>query len=249
MGFLDFIFSKEKAQERQLEKLRKTLTNMWVQSPERNYAAEQLRNIGTDDALMVLVERFKHTAQNTPYDNEEKVYVYDLLVSMGPVVIEVVKRFVHEEPEKINWPMKVLDDLLTGEEMASYIQSLLAAMDVDYARNPEKKEQLLIRSRNFASHEGLQKEIARFIVDDNEVSRFIAADAVSKHDTDWAAQALRDNLRLEDSGRVLTIVCDKLVETEWKAIDDMEDADELQTVTENIPNAYFLTEEGTLKRK
>ncbi|MEO1271603.1 MAG: hypothetical protein AAFX99_26215, partial [Myxococcota bacterium] len=84
MGFLDFLFSKEKAQEREITKLRKTLTNMWVQSPERNYAAEQLRNIGTDDALMVLMERFKHNAQNTTYDNEEKLYAYDLLVSMGP---------------------------------------------------------------------------------------------------------------------------------------------------------------------
>ena len=70
MGFLDFLFSKEKAQERQLEKIRKTLTNMWVQSPERIYAAEQLRNIGTDEALIILMERFKHTNKNTTVDNE-----------------------------------------------------------------------------------------------------------------------------------------------------------------------------------
>ncbi|MBH23981.1 MAG: hypothetical protein CMH57_05930 [Myxococcales bacterium] len=249
MGFLDFLFSKEKAQERQLGKLRKTLTNMWVQSPERNYAAEQLRNIGTDDALMILMERFKHTAQNTTYDNEEKMYVYDLLVSMGPTVIDVVKRFIREEPEKINWPMKVLDDLLSGDEMASYIQSLLADMTIDYERNPEKKEQILIRARDFASHEGLQKEVARFSEDDNEGIRFIAVDAVSKQDADWAAQALRNNLRIEDSGRVLQIACEKLVETGWTAIDEEEDEQIRADILDNLPNTYLLTEEGALKHK
>lgn len=250
MGFLDFIFDKEKAQERQIEKLRKKLTNIWLQSPERNYAAEQLRDMGTDAALLALMERFKHTAKNTTYDNEEKVYVYDLLVSLGPQIIDVVKTFIAREPDQVNWPMRVLDDLLSGDEMAAYIQELLAGMDVDYERDPSRKEQLILRARELKTYTDLQKEVARFTVDDHETIRFVAVSTVADHDEDWAREALRANLRLEDSGRIRAISCEAIAQAEdWPLLEDPEDAEARAEISANLPNTFFISDEGFLRAK
>jgi len=250
MGMLDFLFDKDKKQERQLQSLRKKLLNMWVQSPERNYTAEQLRDIGTPEAITILCERFKLNTQNTTYDNEEKLFIYDLLVNLGESAIEPVKAVVLEEEQQVNWPMKVLGDLLDRQEMADFLCQLLTAMTIDYTRDPEKKEQLILRASKFSDIEDIQKQVARFLTDDNEGIRFHAANQAVTHDADWAHQALQANLRFEDSGRILQVVCDRFVEKgDWTALEDLADEDARRDLQERLPNRYLLTEEGFLRLK
>ncbi len=249
MGFLDFLFDKEKAQARQVEKLRKKLTNLWVQSPDRNDAASQLFQIGSPEALHALMERFKVQTQNTTYDIEEKTFVYDMLAGAGPAVGDVVKDNVRAEPAVINWQMRVLEDVLPPQDLAAFIQELLSTMDVGYERDPVKKEQLILRSQGYTDYPDLQKEIARFTISDNEDIRFQSVSAVVKRDEEWARDSLRANLRIEDSGRIQSMVCDRMAQKGWTALEDLEN-DELRTeIKEALPPQYHLTEDGLIRRK
>ena len=248
MGMFDFLFDKQKAQSKQIEKLRKKLTNIWLQNPDRNYAAEQLRDIGTPEAITALLGRFKVNVKNTTFDNEEKLYVYDMLVAKGADVIEVIQEHVRNEPNQVNWPMKVLDDLMQGEEMAVFIQDILSGMDVDYERDPEKKEQLILRAQDFAQHTELIIEVSRFTVDDNEPIRFLAVDHCLKRDDDWAIEALRQNLTLEDSVRILNQVCERFVEKKWVAFDGDDEEIRLR-IAERLPREYFLDDENLIQLK
>jgi hypothetical protein len=249
MGFLDFLFDKEKAQERQIEKLRKKLTNLWVQSPDRNDAASQLFQIGTPTALHALMERFKVQTQNTTYDIEEKTFVYDILSGAGPAVADVVKENVRTEPAVINWQMRVLEDVLPSQDLAVFITELLSTMDVDYERDPVKKEQLILRAQTYTDYPDLQKEIARFTVSDNEDIRFQSVSAVIKRDEEWARDSLRANIRLEDSGRIKAMVCERLAKMNWTALDDLENEELAAEIREALPPKYHLTETGHVKRK
>ena len=65
MGFMDFLFNKERAEERKIAKLQKTLTHMYVQAAERGYAIDSLRDIATPEAVQALLARFKENAPST----------------------------------------------------------------------------------------------------------------------------------------------------------------------------------------
>ena len=249
MGLLDFLFDKEKSQARQIQKLRKKLTNIWMQSPDRNDAASQLFQIGSPDALHALMDRFKVQTQNTTYDIEEKTYICDLLIGAGPDIANVVKDNVRNEPAIINWQMRVLEDVLPSQEMASFIQELLGTMDVDYERDPQKKEQLLLRSQTYTDFDDLQREVARFTIDDNEDIRFQSVSAMVKRDESWARDALRANIRLEDSGRIADMVCQRFVEKAWPAMEDVQDETLREEITEALPAKFMLTKDAMIRRK
>lgn len=249
MGFLDFLFDKDKAQARQIEKLRKKLTNIWMQSPDRNEAASQLFQIGTPEALHALMERFKVQTQNTTYDIEEKTFVYDMLAGAGPAIADVVKDNVRQEPAVINYQMRVLEDVLPSQDLAAFICELLEAQDLDYDRDPVKKEQLILRAQNYPDYPELQREVARFCVADNEDIRFQSVSAVIKRDEDWARDALRENIRIEDSGRIQGMVCERFATMNWTAFDDVDDEQRRQEVAKALPPQYHLTDAALIKRK
>ena len=129
MGFLDFLFDKEKGAERTLIKLEKKLTNMYVQAPERQYAVQELREVGTSDAVWVLLQRYNENNPNTTVDIEEKELVFSTLVGMSrdaeADVVGQIKRYVTEKEVKINWPMKALHAILPEDKYVEFIVETL----------------------------------------------------------------------------------------------------------------------------
>lgn len=251
MGMFDFIFGdKDSQQNKKVENLRKKLNNIWVQSPDRYYAADQLLEIASPEAFQAILERFKTQVPNTTYDIEEKQYLCDRLVNIGEPVVDIIKDVIRKEELQINWPMRVLEDILPDHQIAEFIQELLGAMDLDYMRDPEKKQQLILRAASYKDYEDLAREVSRFVADDSEAIRFQAASQVVERDTDWAAEALRHNLRIEDSGRILALTCQWFVDhPQYKAVEDIHNVEphEVDFVRENLPSGYTLTEDGYVR--
>ncbi len=249
MGMFDFLFDKEKAKTRQIEKLRKKLTNIWVQSPDRYLAAEQLRDLNDDEAWRAMLDRFKTQVKNTTYDTQEKLDMCDMFVTQGGArVIPVVQGYIRANTNHINFPMRILDDLMPSNDMAEFLTTLLSEMDIEYERDPEKKEQLILRAEKFKDFDELKEQVARFVADDNETIRFLAVNQVLNHSEDpW--DSLRVNLRFEDSGRILNLVCERFRDTDQCALENLEDQDAREDLTERLPNEYFLTEEGFIRPK
>lgn len=250
MGMLDFIFGdKEQQQAKKIEGLKKKLTNIWAQPPDRYQAAEQLLQIATPQAFDALLARFQVQVQNTTYDNEEKQYVCDHLVNLGAPIVRIVKAAIHRSEEQINWHLRVLEELLSEAEMAEFVRELLAKQDVDYVRNPEKKEQLLLRAVQLKQFDELAQEVARFVVDDNETIRFQAVNQVISHQAPWVAEALRRNLKVEDSGRILRLTHDWFSRHPSEPVVDPKDQGAARFVAEHLPAGHRLSEDGTLARR
>ena len=85
---------------------------MYLQAPDRQYVFSELQQVGTSEAVWILLKRYTENNPNTTLDIEEKQLVFELLVEMSrdaqADVVGQLKRFVMESDEKINWPMKVL---------------------------------------------------------------------------------------------------------------------------------------------
>ncbi len=251
MGFFDFLFNKgtnkEQGGDRKIAKLRKSLTHMYVQAHERQYALQQLRNIGTPEAVEAILARFEENAPNTTVDAEEKEMTYALLVEMATGgqlnVAEIVKEHLRKAEEKINWPMRVLSDLLSLDEMTQVVEELLASCTTAYQRNPEKKQELILRATEFKSDE-LARQVVRFLGDDNETIRFLAVDAALAQQRDaMVEEPLRARLTEEDSGRILTKLAEAFAERpEWKIPED-----EKEAVAGALPAGFSVGKDGVIK--
>ncbi len=249
MGFLDFLFDKEKAEERRIKRLRKTLTNMYTQPSERQYAIQQLREIGTPEAIHALLARFEDTGPNHTTDADEKEYVYSVLVDLGRRqeidVVGIVTEYLKEIEENINWPMKVVSDLVSHEDMTEFLTELLADSDIGYRINPEKKQELVLRAAEFTDRE-LCKELVRFLEDDNETIRFLAVDAVmAQEEDDLVEEPLRERLRLEDSIRIVQKITDIFVDNPGWTIPD-EEREDIETA---LPDGFGVHKKGHIYRK
>ncbi len=249
MGFLDFLFDKEKARERRIKKLKKTLTNMYVQAAERKYAIEELRSIGSPDAIRTLMSRFEETGPNHTTDADEKQFTYSVLVDLGrrgeTDVVGIIADRLKEIEENINWPLKVLTDLVSYDDMAELITELLAADDIGYRRNPEKKRELMLRAAEFQSPE-LADQLIRFLEDDNEPIRFLAVDALMAQDIeDLPREPLIERLQTEESLRILQKIVEICAENPgWKV--PKEDREDLEPL---LPDGYGIHKKGHIYRK
>lgn len=249
MGFLDFLFDKEKAKQRRIQKLQKKVTHMYVQASERNYAIEELRKIEDPQAIRALLARFEETAPNHTADAEEKQYVYSVLVDLGRRgdrdVVGVITDYLKNAEENINWPMKVLTDLVSYDEMVELITELLASCGIDYQRNTEKKKELMLRAAEFQDRR-LAEEIVRFLEDSDETIRFLAVDALMAQDEDEIAEEpLRKRLGTEESLRILQKLTEIFVDNPGWTIPDSERED----VEVGLPDGFGVHKKGHIYRK
>lgn len=223
VGLLDFLFDKEKSDERKLKKYEKRVTNMFVQAPERQFAFNELAEMGSTEAAWILLQRYNENNPNTTLDIEEKQLVFDLLVRMAREteadVIGQCRRYVlgvedaqlEMKEFKINWPMKVLEKLLPEDAYIAFIVEVLKTCDTEYQRSVERKQELLLRATELKDR-ALGHQIARFVRDDNETIRFLAADAALKQEGDGVlSEALFAQILEEDSNRIVQKVQQEIV--------------------------------------
>jgi hypothetical protein len=251
MGLLDFFFSRDKgaAGTSMLAKHEKKLVNMYVQPAERQFIINELREIGSNEAVRVLLKRFSEIAPNTTVDIEERELVYDALLHMARSgdadVVGEVKRYVIEQEVKINWPVKVLSALLPEDAFVAFLVEVFKTCDTSYQRTVEKKQELLLRAADYQSP-ALAAEIARFLSDDNETIRFLALDAALKQKhVDAVAPALFERLIHEDSGRIRQKLEPALLErADLKVPDELREA-----VLPHIPEGYGIHKQGHIYRR
>lgn len=248
MGLMDF-FDKDKKEERRYARLAKQITEMYGQASERAYVIEQLREMQTPEAIRVLLLRFGESSQNTTVDIDEKERVYDILVELGRDprvdVVGIIRNHLIKTDERVNWPMKVLSDLLEYDEFVDFLRSLLAECTTEYKQNPEKKQELILRAQELKSPE-LARELVRFLSDMNETIRFLAVDACLAQDADdIVRQPLIDQLVREESLRVMRKIADALAaRPNWKI-----PPEQREEVAEVLPSELGIHDQGHVYRR
>jgi hypothetical protein len=142
MGVFDF-FSKDGRDLRAREKNIKAAVNKYKQSPDRLKALQCLRDDGSPEALYGLLRRFGMMYDKTIEDEQEKEWVFEVLVEKGGVVLGPLKRYL-AAADSISWPLRLLEKVVaTKEEQIDVIAEVLARHEPGYERDPTKKIQLI----------------------------------------------------------------------------------------------------------
>ena len=102
MGFLDR-FSKDGRDQRAREKNTARAVNKYMQSPDRMKALQALRDDGSDEALFGMMKRFGMMYDKTIEDEQEKEWVFELLVEKGAAVLPALKKYM-VSADSISWP-------------------------------------------------------------------------------------------------------------------------------------------------
>ena len=225
-----------------IEKYGRSLANRRSQAPDRwdsmqslNGVLQNRKNAPENAAALVasaLLPRFTYYTDPTISDQEEKDYAFRLIVEAGEGAVEPVRKFILRS-ESLSWPLKMLERLLTVEQVTSELLALLEPMDVDYERDPQRKLQIL-QALEARVDPKIADAVIRFVADANETARFHAVGSLLEQvDVESSREALVEVLLKDESARVKARVLELFQKRGW----------ELSTVRpqleRNLPSGWF----------
>ncbi len=232
------IFSKDN--QATLKKFAQRVANKRSQSPDRWEAIKALGAMKTPEAIDALLIRFTYTTDPSITDQEEKDATFEIIKDASEMAVEPVKRFLRRA-ESLGWPLKLLEHLLSEEDVLGELLALVQSMDTEYERDPQRKIQVLavLEERHDPR---IGPVVERFLDDVNETTRFYTVGVlVSQPNAESYKERLVELLAKEESVRVRARILDTFAQEQWS----------LGTLAKGIslPSNYQLDNHGVPRKK
>jgi len=225
-----------------LQKHLTRVANKRAQKHERWESIQVLASDGSDEALRALLTRFNVRVDPSITDGEEKNAAFLGVVQNGEAALAPVRDFL-ESSETLAWPLKILKELQTEEEVTTILLEVLAEMDTEYERDPQKKIDV-IASFEERKDPRIVEAVTRFLEDMNETVRFYVVGAIlAQDDPDAALEAITTALIAEESVRVRIRMLDGYIERNW-TLGDVKDK-----ASKKMPTGYTLGKKGEVRKK
>lgn len=255
MGLFDF-FSKAKDQDdkaaakrggksggksdREMARFERLVSSKMTQNLDRQDAIRELGEMGTARAARVLLKRFNWSMEPSITDQEEKEAAAAGIVATGTDALAPIREYC-QKAESLHWPLRVLKDIVGGDELVDELLGVLDQFDTEYLRNPEPKVQVLERLAEYPT-EDVRIAVEPFVGDVNESVRFTAVTAVLAIGNPQSVAALVAGLEDEESLRVRNKIAQGLQERGWEIPEAL-----LGTAAKGLPDG-FITRAGKIVR-
>jgi hypothetical protein len=184
-----------------------------VQNYDRQEAIQALAEMASAEAAEVLLKRFTFHMDPSITDQEEKEAAFRGVLRAGKAAIVPVRAFA-EKAESLAWPMKIMKELVEGDEYVEELLRWLSRWDTEYAKFVDPKVQLLTALEEHR-HPRIREEAERFLEDVNEPARFHAVCALIAQDDPAALPALVSLLQSEESVRVRSKIAEGIAGRGW----------------------------------
>jgi len=243
MGVFD-LFSKDGRQQRARDKNISRAVNKWSQSPDRMKALQALRDEGSPEALYGMLRRFGMMYDKTIEDEQEKDWVFEVLLEKGAVIIPPIKKYLFTA-DSVSWPLRLLDRVAGKEEELEVIKAVLERHEPGYERDPTKKIQLL-NHLAAVKDERVPPLIVPYLADMDEGVRYSAVEALLRHKNEEAArEPLLQHFisEAEDSLRIRLQMAEGFAELGWLVKGHRGE------VEKKLPEQFQLDREGHIKKK
>lgn len=216
--------------------------NKRAQKHERWESIQVLAADGSDEALRALLVRFTIRVDPSITDGEEKNAAFHGIVQHGEAALEPVRDFL-ESSDTLAWPLKILKEIQTEEEVTTVLLELLAKMHTEYERDPQKKIDV-IASFEERKDPRIVEGVIRFLEDMNETVRFHAVGAILHQDeAEQARDALTQAFLAEESVRVRMRILDGYIDRDWRLAEVKDEA------AKKMPNGYSLGKKGEVRKR
>ena len=188
--------------------------NRRAQKHERWESIQVLANDGSEEALRALLVRFTIRVDPSITDGEEKNAAFEGVVQHGEAALGPVRDFL-KTCDTLAWPLRILKEIQSEDEVTTTLIELLSGMDVEYERDPQKKIDVIAAFEE-RQDPRIVENVARFLEDMNETVRFHAVGAIFAQDeAEEAREALVRAFLSEESVRVRMRILDGCMERAW----------------------------------
>ena len=217
MGLKDlFTGFTSRSSEKVLAKNVARLTNQNVQHEDRLRAAEVLAELNTEEAIYGLLKRYEMTLEKGYMDQDEKVYVRDLIVDKGEAALGPIRRFL-KDSDAVNWPERILSNILNDD--ARVVGVLLEVIEEERDSGDMKGQKRAKLLSLFTKYEDprIAPVLVTFLKDFDETARFTAVEVLDKQADASCAEALVEVMvgPDEESGRVRHRALEAFVHNGW----------------------------------
>jgi HEAT repeat protein len=239
MAFLG-IFGK-KSDSSATRKHGERVANKRAQAYDRWESIQALAQMKSSEAVAALLPRFTFYVEPSITDQEEKDAVFNAIVDAGEAAIEPLVAFLRKA-SSVSWPIKALAKISSPEVVVGHLLDVLAVMDTEYERDPERKNQVLSA---LVEHKDprIEPAVVRFLEDSNETVRFNTVAVLAAQDAIASqAVAIVSCLCTEESVRVRNRIFDALAAAKV-SVSPQEDAVKARLT------ANYVLEPGGVPRK
>ena len=213
-----------------------------TQNYDRQEAIQALSEMGTPEAVAVLLKRFTFHMEPSITDQEEKDSAFRGILKAERAALEPVRAFA-EKASSLAWPMKILAEIVGPEEYVEELLKWLSKWDTEYAKFVDAKVQLLSELEEHR-HPRIREEVERFLEDVNEPARFHAVATLVAQGDEAAAPALAELLADEESMRVRSKIAEGLAARGWAIPEDAREA-----AAKALPPAYAMDAAGKVVKR
>jgi HEAT repeat protein len=238
------LLTKEGGGERALRRNIRRAGNKYAQSPDRMKALQALRDDGSSDALYGLLRRFGVMYDKTIEDEQEKEWVFEILVEKGASILPSLKRYLFSA-DSISWPLRLLDKVANREQELEILKEVLERHEPGYERDPTKKIQLLNQLAAFKDPR-VPPLLLPYLGDMDEGVRYTAVEALVRHGDEAATREPLLELLVSDKEESLRIrirIAEGFADLGW-LVKGHRDAAE-----KRLPEQFQLDREGHVKKK
>ena len=218
------------------------VANKRAQKHERWESIQVLASDGSDEALRALLTRFNVRVDPSITDGEEKNAAFLGVVQNGEAALGPVRDFL-EASDTLAWPLRILKEIQSEEEVTTTLLDLLSKMDTEYERDPQKKIDV-IASLEERKDPRIVEAVTRFLEDMNETVRFYAVGAIlAQDDADPVLESLTQAFLAEESVRVRVRMLDGYIDRGWTL------GDAKAVASKQIPTGYTLGKKGEVRKR
>lgn len=227
--------------DREMARLERLVSSKMTQNLDRQDAIRELSEMATGRAARVLLKRFNWSMEPSITDQEEKEAAAAGIVAAGSDALEPIREYC-QKAESLHWPLRVLKDIVSGDELVDELLGVLDQFDTEYLRNPEPKVQLLERLHDYPT-EDVRVAVEPFVGDVNESVRFAAVTTVLAIGNSASVEALVAAIEDEESLRVRNKIAQGLAEQGWEIPEAL-----LGAVSKGLPDG-FVARAGKVTRR
>ncbi len=239
MSWLSFF---NRSPGKKIERLRKKVKEPHGDPANRINAVQRLMEMGTPEAYLTVLERFKIYVSPSRQDEEEKEELLSWIANAGEEVVAPLIRFLKSE-RQVYWPVEALKRILSEDELIAKLTEVLRHHWDRPPASPDPKAQLIRALGKLRSPE-LDEAVRRFLDDDDDDVVLAVLDYLYASNDEEANRdaVLKCYLDCEDRPRVRAYILERLAEKGWRV------RGHRPKVEETLPEDYKLTRDGVLKR-
>lgn len=232
--------SKEEKERKRIRDLSKKAQEKYGDPASRTRALEQLRDVGTQEAIAALLARFGVHTEPGITDAEEREYTLSLITSFGDAAIEPVVHFI-EQNDAVAWPVRALEALVDTDTLVGTLCAVLDKLAKEYVRDPDKKVLLIDR---LGEHKDprIAPTVAQFLDDASDEVRVSALRALVAQGDTSCRDAVIDCLVDAEAPRVRAAAAEALAELGLSV------ADKKEQVEGKLPAGFRVEDGGKIVR-